>query len=201
MHRKYGWWAGWPSVTLAVLTAFALGGQAEAGVSYTTVYKDHLVYGATPRALWQYMTSHPINDPDDGPALANITHQHKLTITTRSSGGACAVSDINFTWHFVITLPKAVDGAKMSSATVGMWQQFLAKARWHELHRRAIFLSCGASFLPAAKRLTAPTCWGLESKVRSYIDKQYAVCMAKQRAFGIADRASVARLSFIRAAR
>jgi len=200
MRWKTSQRARWLSAIIAVLFATAPGGPAVAGLSYTTVYKDHPVYGATPQAVMQYMNSHPINDPDDGPALANITHEHTVATTTAPSGSGCAVKNLNFTWHFVITLPKAVDHAKMSPATAGMWQQFLAKAKWHELHRRAIFLDCGASFVPAAEKLTAPTCWGLNAKVRNYIDKEYAACMRKQRAFAAADRASVARLSLIRAA-
>ena len=198
MHCRTKQWVQGLAVAIAVLFA-ASGRPAEAGLRYTTVFKSHPVYGTTPKSIVQYMNSHPIPDPDDGAALANITHAHKLNVTTRSSGSGCAVSSVDFTWNFVITLPKAMEQAKMSAATVGMWNEFVAKAKWHELHRREIFLACGASFVPAAERLTAPTCFGLKAKVRRYIDQQYALCMKKQREFGRADRASIANLSLMRA--
>ena len=199
MHRESKLLARWLAVAAAVM--FASSGAAAGGLSYTTVFKTHLVYGTTPQALWQYMVSHPIPDPDDGPALANILHDHKLAVTTTSSRGGCKVKQLNFTWHFVITLPKAVDYARMSSATKRMWQEFLAKAKWHELHRRSIFLGCGASFVPRAQKMTAPTCPALAARVRRYVDDEYAFCMQKQRAFGVADGPSVARLGLLRVGR
>ena len=162
MDRVTTCWVRGLSVAIAVLFAGGAG-PAEAGLRYTTVFKSHPVYGTTPRTIVQYMNSHPIPDPDDGAALANITHKHTLSVTTQASGGGCAVKDLTFTWNFVITLPKAMERAKMSSSTVGMWNEFVAKAKWHELRRREIFLACGASFVPAAEKLTAPTCWGLKA--------------------------------------
>ena len=201
MHRKMNVWAYWLAVAAAVVFAAIPGSAVAGGLGYTTVFKPHLIYGTTPQAVWQYMVSHPIADPDDGPALANILHDHRLAVTTSASRGACTVKHLSFTWHFVITLPKAVDYARMSSTTARMWREFLAKARWHELHRRAIFLGCGGSFVPAAERMTAPTCPALQAKVRSYIDREYAICMIKQREFGVTDGLSVARLGLIRAGR
>lgn len=201
MHRETSVWVRWPVVAAAVALAVTLAGPAAAGLKYTTVFKVHPVYGTTPQAVWFYMKTNPIPDPDDGPALANITHEHRLALKTAPSRGRCAVKQLDFTWHFVITLPKAVEYAKMSRVTARMWRQFAAKARWHELHRRAIFLGCGKSFVPAAQRLTAPTCWELEAKVRRFIDDEYAFCMAKQRAFGIADGRAVAKLGLIRVGR
>ena len=190
-----------PIVGIAAVLAACLAGPASAELKYTTTYKDHLVEGATPGAVWQYMTRNPIKDPDDGPALANITHAHKLTFATASDKGVCKVTKLDFNWNFVITLPKAVDQAKMSPATSGMWQEFLVKARWHEMHRLALFLDCGHAFVPAAEKLTAPTCFGLDYKVRRYVDDQYTACMKKQRDFGVADGPSVARLRLIRTAK
>jgi len=81
----------------------------------------------------------------------------------------------------------------MSPATAGMWQEFLAKAKWHEMHRHALFLDCGHAFVPAAEKMTAPTCFGLDYKVRRYVDDQYTACMKKQRDFGVADAPLVAQ--------
>jgi len=82
------WGRSWrPIVGLAAVLAACLAGPASAELKYTTTYKDHLVQGTTPVAVWQYMIHNPINDPDDGPALANITHAHKLTFTTAMDQG------------------------------------------------------------------------------------------------------------------
>ena len=69
------------------------------------------------------------------------------------------------------------------------------------MHRLALFLDCGHAFVPAAEKLTAPTCFGLDYKVRRYVDDQYTACMKKQRDFGVADGPSVARLRLIRTAK
>jgi len=193
-----------PGVLRAFATILAIAlawPAAAAGLSYTTVYRDHAVPGTTPEAVWQYMVMHPIMDPDDGPALANITHEHTLTFTTATGGGACMVRDLSFTWHFVITLPKATDRARMSPATGSLWDEFLAKVTWHEMRRRAIFLDCGKAFVAAAAKITGPAgCEGVERKVRRFVDAQYDLCMKTQRDFGHEDSPLVAKLGLVTAA-
>jgi predicted secreted Zn-dependent protease len=148
------------------------------------------------------MIAHPIMDPDDGPAFANITHDHKLSVKTATNGGICQVTNVAFGWSFVITLPKAADAARMSPATDRLWREFVGKCRWHEEHRVGIFLDCAKSFLPHAEAMTGPAgCVGLDAAVRRYIDEQYAACMKKQRAFGAEDAAAIANLGLLRAAR
>ena len=113
------------------------------------------------------MNAHPIIDPDDGPAYANLTHDHMLSLSTASEGGICRVSALTFRWRFVLTLPKAVDQSAMDSRTRSMWNDFVSGLKHHEETHRAIFLRCGAKFVPAAERLTGPgNCAGLERKVR-----------------------------------
>src|SRR5881392_767717 len=114
-----------PRNVLAALGLIAVGvSPAAAELRHTTVYREHRVLGTTAAELWHYMIVHPIIDPDDGPAYANITHDHTLTFKTATTGGACAVTELTFTWNFVITLPKAANYAGMSAATQKMWQQF-----------------------------------------------------------------------------
>jgi predicted secreted Zn-dependent protease len=185
-------------LALAVLVAAA---PARAELRYTTVYKDHVVRGTTPAAVYQDMIAHPIMDPDDGPAFANITHDHKLTLQTATVGGACRVTGLDFSWNFVITLPKAADEARMSPATGALWRAFVAKCRWHEEHRVAIFLDCGKAFLDQAKALTgAPGCVGLDGAVRRQVEAAYAACMKRQRAFGEEDAPLIAKLGLLQAA-
>jgi predicted secreted Zn-dependent protease len=148
------------------------------------------------------MNAHPIIDPDDGPAYANLTHDHELSVTTASQGGVCRVGALTFRWRFVLTLPEAVDQGAMSPQTRSMWTAFVAGLKRHEEGHRAIFLRCGAKFVPAAERLTGPgNCAGLERKVRRSIDQAYQACMAEQREFEKRDRPRILGLAFIQAAR
>ena len=194
-------WRTWAIVILPALMT-VLAGPAAAELRYTTVYKDHVVHGSTPGALYQDMIAHPIMDPDDGPAFANITHDHALQVKTDTVGAACKVTDLAFSWSFVITLPKAADEKRLSPATGALWQAFVAKCRWHEQHRVAIFLDCGKAFVDKAAAMTGPPgCAGLEASVRRYVDAQYALCMKRQRAFGEADAPLIAKLGLLTAGR
>lgn len=174
---------------------------ASAELRYKTTYRENPIRGTMPEELWRYMDSHPIID-EDGPALANITHDHGLSVKTERSAGVCRVSTVDFTWHFVITLPKAVDEARMSQATRAMWREFTAYLKRHEEHHRTIFIGCGKDFLAEAAKLTARgPCFGLKGTVRRYIDKQYEACMARQRDFDRRERQSVNALALRRAYR
>jgi predicted secreted Zn-dependent protease len=188
------------TVLLLLLLAGTCPAMAE--LRYTTVYKDHVVHGTTPPTLYQDMIAHPIMDPDDGPAFANITHDHTLMVKTATIGDACKVTDLTFTWRFVITLPKAAEEARMTSATVNLWREFVSKCSWHEEHRVAIFLDCGKAFLAQAQAMTgAAGCTGLDGAVRRYVDEQYAACMKRQRAFGAEDAPAIANLGLLKAGR
>ena len=149
---------------LVALGLVALGAApAAAELQHTTVYKEHRVLGTSARALWQYMIAHPIIDPDDGPAYANITHDHALTFKTVTVGGTCQVTNLVFSWNFIITLPKAADYAGMNGATQKMWRQFTTYLKGHEERHGAIFVGCGKSFVPAAEKMTGPAgCAGLD---------------------------------------
>jgi predicted secreted Zn-dependent protease len=188
--------------SIVLLLVLVAAGPATAELRYTTFYKDHVVHGATPVELYQDMIAHPIMDPDDGPAFANITHDHGLAVKTATVGGACKVTDLTFSWSFVITLPKAADETRMSPATGSLWREFVAKCRWHEEHRITIFLDCGKAFIDRAEAMTgAAGCLGLDGAVRRYVGEQYAACMKKQRAFGQQDAPHIANLGLLKAAR
>jgi predicted secreted Zn-dependent protease len=175
---------------------------ALAELVHTTEYRTHAVRGTTPKAILGYMNAHPIIDPDDGPAYANLTHDHVLSLDIASEGGICRVSTLTFRWRFVLTLPHAVDEPAMDSETRSLWNDFVAALKHHEETHRAIFLHCGARFVPAAERMTgAGNCDGLERKVGRSIDQAYRACMADQRAFEKRDRPRILGLAFVRAAR
>ena len=196
-NRRVGWLV---AIWLAGVLAFD-GRSAAAELVHTTEYRSHPVRGSTPRAVWKYMNAHPIIDPDDGPAYANLTHDHDVAMKTATAGGLCRVSELTFRWRFVLTLPKAVDQGAMDSQTRSMWTAFVAGLKRHEEMHRAIFLRCGAKFVPEAKRLTAAGCVGLERRVRRSIDQAYQACMKEQRAFETRDRPRILGLAFVKAAR
>jgi predicted secreted Zn-dependent protease len=189
-------------LTATLMAAFGmLAAPASAELRQASVYKQNPVKGTTAAAVWQYMLAHPIIDPDDGPAFANITHDHKLTFKTKTEGGACKVTDLVFQWNFVITLPKAVDYGGMNGATQKIWSEFTTYLKAHEEHHRTIFLDCGKVFVPAAEKMTGlPGCPGLDGKVRNYVQRQYDLCMKKQRDFDHAQKSTVANLSLVKAA-
>jgi predicted secreted Zn-dependent protease len=169
-------------------------------LSYTTEYRVNPIRGTSPEQLWRFMATHPIID-EDGPALANITHDYELTVESEKSGGVCRVADIDFSWRFVITLPKAVDKARMSSATHAMWQEFTGYLTRHEEHHRTIFLDCGETFLAEAAKVTSRrSCFGFKRKIRRFIEKRYKACMKIQRAYDRQERRTVANLRLRRAA-
>lgn len=192
---------GFVALWIAAALAFPAR-EAAAELVHSTEYRSHPVRGNTARTVIAYMNAHPIIDPDDGPAWANLTHDYDLTIRTAAAAGACRVSDLTFRWRFVLTLPKAVDYEAMDARTRSMWNGFVAALKRHEETHRAIFLRCGGKFVPAAERLTGPaSCAGLERKVRRSIEQAYKSCMAEQRAFESRDRPRILGLAFIKAAK
>lgn len=191
----------WTLAFGALLVLAGLAAPASAGLVHTTQYREHPVRGTTAPQVWRYMNAHPIIDPDDGPAYANLTHDHDLKVSVATSGGACRVTELTFRWRFVLTLPKAVDYGGMNRGTQSMWNGFVAGLKRHEETHRTIFLDCGAVFVPAASRMTGPAgCFGMQRKVRRFIDQRYAMCMAEQKAFEKRDRSNILGLPFIRAA-
>ena len=182
------------------MAALAVPAFAAGDLSYTTQYRDHRVRGTTPAEIWRYMNAHPIMDPDDGAAYANITHDHDVSIQVANRNGKCVVSDLRFRWKFVITLPTAVDARRMDARTRSLWNGFRANLKRHEEYHRTIFLACGRQFVPAAAQITATGCFGMKNKVRRYIDKRYDACMAEQRVFERKDGPRVRADPFIRTA-
>lgn len=192
-----GFVALWIAAVLAIPAR-----EAAADLVHATEYRTNPVRGSTARAVLAYMNAHPIIDPDDGPAWANLTHHHTITVRTTATAGTCRVSDLTFRWRFVLTVPRAVDYSTMDARTRAMWDGFVAALTRHEETHRAIFLRCGERFVPAAARLTGQgNCAGLERKVRRSIEQAYKSCMAEQRAFESRDRPRILGLAFIKAAK
>ena len=187
---------------LVALGLIAVGvAPAAAELKHTTVYREHRVLGTTARALWQYMIAHPIIDPDDGPAYANITHDHTLTFKTATVAGDLSGDRSPLHLEF---RHYAAEGGELrrhewrDAEDVAAVHHLL---KGHEEHHGAIFLDCGKSFVAAAQKMTGPAgCAGLDRKVRAFVDRQYGVCMTKQRDFDRSQRTTVEGLALMRAA-
>lgn len=192
------------ALSLAIIvTGLIMSGvrPAFAELRYTTEYRENPIRGTTPEQLWRSMRARPIID-EDGPAIANITHDHKLVVKSEKSGGSCRSKKIDFTWRFVITLPKAVDKAGMSTNTRRMWREFTTYLKRHEEHHRTIFLGCGRKFLADAAKITGGrSCFGFKRKIRRFIKDKYDACMKKQRAYDRRERSTIANLALRRARR
>lgn len=188
------------AILIALLIA-PLPALAAGVVRSTLTEQSNVVAGTSAAAIYRDMLRHPIIDPDSGKALANLTHEHEIELTTATSGGQCVVARLTFTWHFVMTLPRARDEAALPASTRTLWRAFVGRLRSHELHHRDLFLDCGRSFVPAAAALTAPTCSRLDAQVRRYLDAEYKSCMERQFAYDREDTGKIQRHGFIAAAK
>lgn len=164
---------------------------------HTLSEKANVVAGATAADIYRDMLRHPIHDADSGRSFANLTHEHEVEVAVGQSGAQCRVQKLDFTWDFVMTLPKARDEFELPAKTRQVWHSFVSRLRSHELHHRDLFLDCGRTFVPAAASLTAPQCGELERQVRRSIDLAYDACMEKQRAFDSADTGKILSHPFI----
>lgn len=160
----------------------------------------NLVAGTTATALYRDLLRHPIIDPDSGRAFANLTHDHALELSTKQSAGQCRVEKLEFTWHFVMTLPKVRDESALPASTRPLWRSFVTRLRTHELHHRDLFVACGEAFVPSAAAMTAPQCSTLERNIRRTMETQYDACMARQRAYDRADTPDILAHPFLRLA-
>lgn len=191
----------WRRWVAGLALAVGIPAAAEAELQHTTAYRTHPVSGTTLGAIFRSMNARPIMDPDDGPAYANLTHAHTLSVKTAVAGGTCRVTDLKFRWNFVLTVPRPTQYGQLSNGERQVWDSFAASLKRHEEGHRTIFLKCGRSFTAAAEKMTAPgSCAGLETKVRRFIDRRYADCMAEQREYEKRDRPRVMSSPFFGAA-
>jgi predicted secreted Zn-dependent protease len=179
---------------LAALSLVLSGELAAAGVSTSTQIASYRVSGATASDLISFMRYHPFHG-DSGGAVANIRPSYALSVATKQSGSVCRASAVNLKVSFVMTLPSATNAGAMSPATRAAWNSFVAFARRHEEHHRAIYVQCANSFVAKAERLTASTCLGLNANVRSLLETQKRACDRLQLAFDRVDAPRVTGLT------
>jgi predicted secreted Zn-dependent protease len=193
--RKRLWAAAVAAVGLALAPTASLG-----AVRSTTEWRQNPIRGTVPAELVSYMRAHMIAD-EDGPAFANITHDHDLSVSVRPAGEICRVDALTFDFRFVITLPVAVDEGRMAPATRRIWREFAAYTKWHEGRHREIFLDCAARFAAVAERMVGRDgCPALERRVKKSIANAFDACMSVQRAFDHREAPRVAALALFRSA-
>ena len=185
-------------VTAAGIAATAAATAAE--VTSRTTYRDYPIGGSTPRSIVDYFHNHPFPG-DRGPALANLRADYALAITTKERGGLCRVATINLNVGFVVTLPRATEESRMSRGTRSMWRVAVAFARAHEDGHRRMDLQCARTFVARAKRISAESCWAVESDVRRLLQSAEAACQARQVGYDLKEARRAGNLALFRAAR
>lgn len=187
---------------LGLLLALApLPANAAGALHHSLVEKANVIAGKTAAEIYRSMLRDPIVDPDSGNALANLTHDHELSFTTKASDDQCRVAKLDFTWRFVMTLPRARNESALPAKTRKLWRSFVARLRSHELHHRDLFVNCGQTFVPKAAAMTAPQCSSLDRQVRRFVDAQYDACMEIQFAYDRQDTRKIQAHAFIKEAK
>jgi predicted secreted Zn-dependent protease len=179
---------------LALAGLVATSDIAAAAVSTSTSNASYRVSGTTAADLVSFMRRNPFPG-DHGGAVANIRPSYSLSIVNKQAGSVCTASAVNLRVSFVITLPTATGAGRMSSATRAAWGGFVAFARRHEEHHRAIYLDCARGFVAKAERMTAGSCMGLNASIRSLLESEKRACERRQAAFDRQDSGRVTGLS------
>jgi len=172
----------------ATVVAIALSANsltAFAGVTSTTSQRYYNVSGTSQATLARTIRSNPFRGE-----VANIRPEYALDVATKKAGNTCRVTSVNLSIRFVLTLPRANEGA-MSASTRSVWRNFVSFARRHEERHRAIYLQCARNFAAKAERLSGASCAGLKAKARRLLDAEDRACDRRHAAF---DRSEGRRL-------
>jgi predicted secreted Zn-dependent protease len=189
-------WTMAPRALIGVAVAAGLVVDAApvgAGVRSSSQIEAYRVGGTTAASLVSYMRNNPYPG-EHGDAVANIQPSYSLSIATKNAGGACRASSVDLNVRFLMTLPQATNASGMSAATRGAWSNFVAFARRHEETHRGIYLQCASGFVAQAMRLTASSCFSLQSNIRSLLEKAKRACDVRQNAFDNGQYRSVLNL-------
>ncbi len=176
----------------ACLVALACPAWAE--VTSSVENRTHRVPGVTARAVVDYMLRHPFPG-DHGAAFANIRPHYRLSLDVGDTGRLCRVEDVGVGIRFVVTLPVAVDRARMNSRVRAAWDGFASFARRHEETHKQSYLSCARAFVSKARAATATSCGDLRSEVRQMFNEARRSCEARQRPFDRQQSLAVRRLT------
>lgn len=164
--------------------------EATAGITSSTVTRYYGVGGTSKGSLATKMRSNPFRG-DNGGAVANIRPKYALKVSTAPSGGTCRVTDIDLDVRFVMTLPRANEGA-MAPGTRASWRSFVGFARRHEATHRSIYLQCARNFMVKARQFSGAGCAALQSRVRQLLNAEDRACDRRHAAFDRSERRRLA---------
>ena len=194
-------WAPRRAAIGLALAALGLAAPAAAGeVRAVTETRDYRVYGTSARGVVSYMRQRPFAG-DNGPAFANIRPRYGLKLETRKAGDRCRVASLDLDIRFVLTLPRAMDEARMDGRTRAGWQSFRRFAERHEETHRRFYLTCARRFVGQARRMEEASCHALRREVRRALDKADRDCNRLHDAFDAREIPKLPRLTLFRAAR
>jgi len=182
----------------AVVVAFSFTADsltALAGVTSTTSHRYYNVSGSSQATLARTIRSNPFRGE-----VANIRPKYALDVATRKTGNTCKVTNVNLSIRFVLTLPRANEGA-MSASTRSVWRNFVSFARHHEERHRAIYLQCAQNFAAKAQRLSGSDCAGLKAKVQRLLNAEDRACDRRHAAFDRSERRRLSSQPLFRTAR
>ena len=181
---------------IAGIITIGLVGDALAGISSSTTTRYYSVGGTSKASLATKMRSNPFRG-DNGGAVANIRPKYSLKVATRQAGGACRATDIDLDVRFVMTLPRASEGA-MAAGTRASWRGFVGFARRHESTHRSIYLQCARNFMVKAQKLSGASCGGLQAQARRLLAAEDRACDRRHAAFDRSERRRLRGLPLFR---
>lgn len=171
------------------------GPAAYAEIATRTIERDYRVRGIDARTLVGYMRARPFAG-DNGPAMANIRPRYDLKIETAAGErkargkrkaektGVCRVGKVTLSIRFTMTLPRAVQEARLDRRTRRAWRSFKSFTRRHEETHRRIYLRCARGFLRKAAAMSSPgSCYRLKREVRRLLDREDKACNRLHDAF------------------
>jgi predicted secreted Zn-dependent protease len=169
---------------VAALTFVPCGSKSRADVRSSTDYRSYHLPGNTPAGLIEHMRRSPLLGLR-GAAIAHITPEYKLDVSTTPAGGLCRIGKVNLKLNFVITLPRA-DEAAMAPATRSLWRSFVAFAKRHEETHRSIYLDCARRFLARAAAFSpSADCGAARAILADMLDDENGACARLQQAFDL----------------
>lgn len=198
-HRFAGGTLRAVAISVVAIAVAADSLTAFAGVTSTTSHRYYSVSGTSQTTLAKRMRSNPFRG-DGGRAVANIRPKYALNVTTKKSGQSCRLTNVNLNIRFVLTLPRANEGA-MSASTRSRWRSFVSFARRHEERHRAIYLQCARNFAAKAQRLSGSSCSGLKAKAQRLLNAEDRACDRRHAAFDRSERRRLASQPLFRTAR
>ena len=187
----------WPGLAGIILSA-ALSGHALAGTTHSIHYSYYLVNGRTTAEIYRAILSR-------GPQVNGAKALASSAATTLQDGrlvqaSNCQIVDYGLHLDFVIKLPKLRNEAALPPSQRQLWRNFSRFLKSHEEHHTALWLGCAAELNRKVSSIKAKSCKQVSKKVNQLWQNMLASCGKRQTAFDAAERQSLMKQPFMRAA-